>query len=143
MEKRFDAIVIGAGSGLIISSELASRGFKVALVEQDAFGGTCLNRGCIPSKMLIRSADVMDEIKRAPMLGINARIERIDWKKIMSRVNSFVDAEANELEKSNKADKNIKVYKETARFVGKKRLKVGNGIITADKTFYPANSRTR
>lgn len=141
MEKRFDAIVIGAGSGLIISSELARRGFKVALVEQDAFGGTCLNRGCIPSKMLLRSADVMDEIKRAQMLGINARVISIDWKKIMNRVNSFVDAEARELEKSNKADKNIKVYKATARFVGKKKLKVENDIITADKIFICAGTR--
>ncbi|MEM2916196.1 MAG: dihydrolipoyl dehydrogenase [Candidatus Woesearchaeota archaeon] len=141
MEKRFDVIVIGAGSVWIISSELASRGFKVALVEKDAFGGTCLNRGCIPSKMLLRSADVMDEIKRAQLLGISARVEEVDWKKIISRVNSFVDAEARELEKSNKADKNIKVYKATARFVGKKKLKVGNDIITADKIFICAGTR--
>ncbi len=141
MEKRFDVIVIGAGSGLEISSEAANRGLKVAVVEQSAFGGTCLNRGCIPSKMLIRSADVMDEIKRAQLLGINAKVLGIDWNFIMKRANGFVDKEARELEQANKEAKNITVYKTTAKFVGKKKLKVGKDVITADKIFICAGTR--
>lgn len=141
MEKRFDVIVIGAGSGLIISSYAAERGLKVAVVEQSAFGGTCLNRGCIPSKMLIRSADVMDEIKRAQLLGINAKVLGIDWNFIIKRANGFVDKEARELEQANKSDKNTTVYKTTAKFVGKKKLKVGKDVITADKIFICAGTR--
>ena len=60
--KKFDLIVIGAGSGLNISSAAADRGLKVAVVEKGPMGGTCLNRGCIPSKMLIHSADVVEII---------------------------------------------------------------------------------
>ena len=52
-------IVIGSGSGLEVSSEAAERGLSVAVVEHGPFGGTCLNRGCIPSKMLIHSAGVI------------------------------------------------------------------------------------
>ncbi|MEM4239801.1 MAG: dihydrolipoyl dehydrogenase [Candidatus Woesearchaeota archaeon] len=141
MEKRFDAIIIGAGSGLIISSYAAERGLKVAIVEQGPFGGTCLNRGCIPSKMLIRSADVIDEIKRAQMLGINAKVEGIDWQGIIKRAASAVDAEAKEIEQANRHTKNITVYKATAKFVGKKKLKVGKHIITADKIFICAGTR--
>jgi len=58
--KKFDAIVIGSGSGLEISSQFASQGFKVAVVDDGPFGGVCLNRGCIPSKMLIHAADVAE-----------------------------------------------------------------------------------
>jgi len=98
MQKRFDVIVIGAGSGLQISSYAAEQGMKVAVVESGPFGGTCLNRGCIPSKMLIHSADVAEEIKNAQMFGINARITSINWKQIISRVNGLVDKDAKEIE---------------------------------------------
>jgi mycothione reductase len=141
MEKRFDAIVIGAGSGLIISAYAAERGLKVAVVEQGAFGGTCLNRGCVPSKMLIRSADVMDEINRAQLLGIKAKVEGIDWKAIIKRVSETVDTEAKEIEQGNREAKNVTVYKTTAKFVGKKKLKVGKDVITADKIFICAGTR--
>ncbi len=141
MEKRFDAIVIGAGSGLVISSELAKRGLKVAVIDKGPFGGTCLNRGCVPSKMLIRSADIMDEINRAQMLGINAKVLGIDWKGIISRVSRTVDQEAKEIELGNRQTKNITVYKATAKFVGKKKLKVGKDVITADKIFICAGTR--
>ena len=67
---RFDLIVIGSGSGLEVSSDAAAKGLSVAVVEQGPFGGTCLNRGCIPSKMLIHCADVMETIQRADLFGI-------------------------------------------------------------------------
>ncbi|MBL8014042.1 MAG: FAD-dependent oxidoreductase, partial [Candidatus Omnitrophica bacterium] len=51
--KKFDVIVIGSGGGSKITSPAASLGYKVAVIEKDKLGGTCLNRGCIPSKMLI------------------------------------------------------------------------------------------
>ena len=97
MQKRFDVIVVGAGSGLIISSAAADMGKKVAVIEQDAFGGTCLNHGCIPSKILIHSADVALQVERSKFFGINAKIWGIDWKKIMQRT-AFVDKQAKEIE---------------------------------------------
>ncbi len=141
MEKRFDAIVIGAGSGLSISSEAAERGLKVAVVDNGPFGGTCLNRGCIPSKMLIQSANVVEEIQRAGLFGVNAKLNGIDWKRIMSRVNRTVDSEARAIEQGNRSVKNITVYKDTARFVGMRKLRVGNDVITADKIFICAGTR--
>ncbi len=141
MEKRYDTIVVGAGSGLLISSEAARRGLKVAVIDQGPFGGTCLNRGCIPSKMLIHSADVMETIQRAQLFGISAKVTGIDWKKIVSRVTRTVDTEAREIEQGNRTVKNITVYKDTARFVGRKKLKVGKDIITADKIFICAGTR--
>jgi mycothione reductase len=72
--QRFDMIVIGSGSSLEVSSEAAPLGLSVAIIEEGTFGGTCLNRGCIPSKMLIHCADVMDTIKSAHIFGIQATV---------------------------------------------------------------------
>ena len=70
----FDLIVIGSGSGLTVSSEAADRGLSVAVVEHGPFGDTCLNRGCIPSKMLIHSADLMETVRRAGLFGIGVEV---------------------------------------------------------------------
>lgn len=139
--KRFDVIVIGAGSGLIIASEAAARGLKVAVIDHGPFGGTCLNRGCIPSKMLIHSADVIETIRRASLFGITAKVSKIDWKKIIARVNHTIDNEARQIEQGNRSTRNVTVYKDTARFVGKKHIQVGKDIITADKIFICAGTR--
>ena len=56
----FDLIVIGSGSGLDVANAAAQHGMKVAIIEKSRMGGTCLNRGCIPSKLLIHSADVAE-----------------------------------------------------------------------------------
>ncbi len=141
MQKRFDVIVIGAGSGLSISSYAAERGLKVAVVEPGPFGGTCLNRGCIPSKMLIYSADVAETIQKSKQFGIEAKITKINWKQIVSRVNQTVDKEAKEIEQGNKQTRNITVYKTQGQFIGKKILRVGKDVITADKIFICAGAR--
>ena len=76
MEK-FDVIVVGAGSGMNISAAASSQGLKTALIEDGPMGGTCLNRGCIPSKILLHSADVAEQIRNAGKFGIKARIDSI------------------------------------------------------------------
>src|SRR3990172_5920542 len=141
MQKRYDVIVIGAGSGLAISSAVAEKGLKVAVVESGPFGGTCLNRGCIPSKMLIYSADVAETIQKSKQFGIDAKITKINWKQIVSRVNQTVDEEAKEIELGNKQTRNITVYKTQGQFIGKKLLRVGKDVITADKIFICAGAR--
>ncbi len=141
MQKRFDVLVIGAGSGLSISSYAAERGLKVAVVESGPFGGTCLNRGCIPSKMLIYSADVAETIQKSKQFGIESKITKINWKQIVSRVNQTVDEEAKEIEQGNKQTRNITVYKTQGQFIGKKLLRVGKDVITADKIFICAGAR--
>ncbi|MCH7771022.1 MAG: FAD-dependent oxidoreductase, partial [Bacteroidetes bacterium] len=70
--EHFDVIVIGAGSGLNISAATSNNlGLKTAIVEKGPMGGTCLNRGCIPSKMVIHAADVAEIIDKAKVCGIN------------------------------------------------------------------------
>jgi dihydrolipoamide dehydrogenase len=139
--KKFDVIVIGAGSGLSVSSAAAERGLKVAVIDKGPFGGTCLNRGCIPSKMLIHSADVVEDIRRAQLFGIKAKVTGIDWKKIVKRVTATVDGEAREIEEGNRGEKNITVYRDAAKFTGPKTLQVGKDSITADKIVIAVGTR--
>ncbi len=122
--KNFDVIVIGAGSGLLISSQAARAGYKVAVIEEDKFGGTCLLRGCIPSKILIHHADIARTIKNSAEFGISSKLLSVDFKNIVKEVSDFVDGEARAIEAGNKGDKNITVFKGRAEFTGKNTVKI-------------------
>ena len=137
----FDLIVIGAGSGLNISSAAAEKGMKVAVVEKGPMGGTCLNRGCIPSKIIIHSADVAETIKKSKSFGINSKINSIDFKKITSRASDIVDKDAREIEKSIKKDKNTTLFKVEAKFIAERTLKAGSETIRGKKVVIAAGTR--
>ena len=109
----YDMMVIGSGSGLEVSSEAAGSGLSVAVVEEGPFGGTCLNRSCIPSKMLIHCADVMETIQRSDLFGIKAKVEAVDWQFIICRTFEEIDADAASIEEGNLQSPNISVYKGT------------------------------
>ena len=66
----FYLIVIGSGSDLDVASAVYNDGLKIAVIEKDKRGGTCLNRGCVSSKLLIHSADISEIIKTAHLFGI-------------------------------------------------------------------------
>lgn len=138
---RFDVVVVGAGSGTTVSAAAAGAGRSVAIVDAGPFGGTCLNRGCIPSKMLVHVADVARTIRRAHLFGIDGRIERIDWQAIVERVFADIDAEASAIEEGNEAAERIVVYKGEARFVGPKLLEVEGQQISADSIVIAAGTR--
>jgi dihydrolipoamide dehydrogenase len=75
---QFDLIVIGSGAGTHVASQARHAGLKVALVDQGPTGGTCLNNGCVPSKMLIYPADVIRTIQESGAVGVHAEINDID-----------------------------------------------------------------
>jgi dihydrolipoamide dehydrogenase len=121
--QKFDLIVIGGGSGLNVANAAAFHNrLKVAIVEKDRLGGTCLNRGCIPSKLLIHSADVIETIKRANLFGINVKEFSIDFKKIISRVNDVTDSESDEIKNNLLKIENPKLFAKECRFVGEKKI---------------------
>jgi dihydrolipoamide dehydrogenase len=119
----FDLIVIGAGSGLDVANTAAQKGLSVALIEKDKMGGTCLNRGCIPSKLLIHTADVLELIRQSATFGINIEGKvSIDFEKIISRVNWIVDSNSEEIKEAyNKVD-NPRVFYSECKFIGAKEL---------------------
>lgn len=137
----FDLIVIGAGSGLNVSSAASDMGMKVAVVEKGPMGGTCLNRGCIPSKIIIHSADVAEAIKKSSLFGINSKINSIDFAKITSRASSIVDKDAKGIEEAIIEDKNTTLFKAEAKFIGERTLKAGKETIKGDKIVIAAGTR--
>jgi len=123
--KQYDLVVVGAGSGQNVAVACADQyDWKVALVEKGPLGGTCLNRGCIPSKMIIHAADVAEEIRSAEKFGIRAKIEAIDFAAVTRRANEHVDAEAVALEAGVQKHPKIDLYKGTAEFVRSKEVQV-------------------
>ncbi|MFC1742609.1 dihydrolipoyl dehydrogenase [Candidatus Riflebacteria bacterium] len=93
-KKNYDLIIIGAGpGGYIAAIRAGQQGLKTALIEKDSMGGMCLNRGCIPSKSLLKSARLYQEIKGAENFGIcGIKPEDIkpDWKKMNARAEKIV-----------------------------------------------------
>ena len=114
---------------------------SVAVVEEGPFGGTCLNRGCIPSKILIHCADVMETIQRSELFGIKARVESIDWQRIIRRASEEIDEDAKGIEEGNRQSPNIVVFKGTGRFVQNKTLEVNGEQINAESIVIAAGSR--
>lgn len=137
MAKVFDLIVIGAGSGL---NAIPDTG-RTALIEKGPLGGTCLNRGCIPSKIILHSADVAETIKNSAKFGIKSRISKINFSQIISRANKLVSKEAKDIEKEIRKSKNITLFRGAAKFIGNKTLKVGNNTIKGKKIIIAAGSR--
>ena len=87
----FDLIIIGAGpGGYELAAEAAAHGLTVAIAERDLLGGTCLNRGCIPTKALCRNAEVVNLIKEAAQWGISVNDMAIDYATAFARKNEVV-----------------------------------------------------
>ncbi len=113
----------------------------MAIIEPGPFGGTCLNRGCIPSKMLIRSADLMDSIRRSSFLGIDVCDARANWDFIVSRVAERINGEAKEDEESYRRYPNVAIFKDDCRFLDHKLLEVAGERIGANTIVIAAGSR--
>ena len=149
--EKFDLIVIGSGSGLDVANAIFQHGLRVAIVEKDRMGGTCLNRGCIPSKLLIHSADVAETIKRAHLFGIKVDGFTVDFQRMVERVNNITDSSSESIKNAFEGIENPKLFSKECRFAGEKTLSVGEGktnsekeiMITADRILIAAGTRPR
>lgn len=137
----FDLIVIGSGSGLDVANAAAQHGMHVAVVEKGRMGGTCLNRGCIPSKLLIHSAEVVEVIKTAKQFGINVGGFSVDFEKIVSRTNRIVDSDSDGIREAFSETDNPKLFPHECRFVGSKTISTGNETIKANKILIASGTR--
>ena len=86
MNTKYDIIIIGGGPGGYVAAIRASQlGKKVAIVEKEQLGGVCCNWGCIPTKALLKNANVLNTIKNASKYGIEINDYKINWSKIIQR----------------------------------------------------------
>ena len=140
--KEYDVIVVGSGGGAKIVSPAASIGQKVAIIEKDAFGGTCLNRGCIPSKMFIHPADLMEQIREATKFEIgHDPLFNPNFAALAERISQTVDKQSAGIAPAYEKNPNIDVYKAQARFIGNKLIAADGQVLTADKIFIATGAR--
>ncbi len=137
----FDLCIIGTGSGNSIPDDRFA-GWSVAMVERGRFGGTCLNVGCIPSKMLIYPADIVESIRSASGLGVEATLDGVRWREIRDRTFGRIDPIVDGGADYRRHQPNVEVFDADARFVGPGRLSVGDAEITADRWVLAAGART-
>ncbi|KAJ3028959.1 UNVERIFIED_CONTAM: hypothetical protein HDU68_000486 [Siphonaria sp. JEL0065] len=149
MAQHFDVIVIGSGSGSKLVRPIANLGFKVAVIEKDAYGGTCLNRGCIPSKMLIHPADVISTIKNeASKFGIHLSYDpsssqpiKIDQSALVSRVCAEIDQDSAAIGPNYDRNPNITRFNGTATFTGPKQLEIKTVVAKMETTVQITGSK--
>jgi len=137
----FDIAVIGSGSGnSIINDRFADK--RVALVEKGIFGGTCLNVGCIPTKMFVHPADLAHAAVHADALGVDVHLDQVRWADVRDRIFRRIDPISLAGLHWREHNDNVTVFREQARFVGPKTLETGTGeTITADQFVIAAGSR--
>ncbi len=145
--RHHDLVIIGTGSGNSILTPDFD-GWDVALIERDVFGGTCLNRGCIPSKMFVYAADIAETARHGPTLGVHTRFESADWPAIRDRVFGRIDPIAAGGERYRVEDSpNVTVYRGSARFIGPRQLVVTGmpggepALLSADHVVLAAGAR--
>jgi mycothione reductase len=134
----YDLVIVGAGSGNMLPADL--EGLRVAIIERDRFGGTCLNRGCIPSKMLVYAADIAQTIRNAGRYGIDAELIGADWPAIRDRVFARTDQSSDD-GLAWRRRSGVDVYIGEAHFVAPKVLEVDGRQLRADRMIVAAGSR--
>jgi mycothione reductase len=140
--ENYDLIIVGTGSGnSVINSEMD--GWRIAIVERWTFGGTCLNRGCIPSKMFVYAADVAKSAANdnGPKYGLTTRFESADWPAIVRRVFSRIDPIAEGGREYRLSLPNVTVYEGNAQFVGDRTLVVNGQEIRGERVVIATGAR--
>jgi mycothione reductase len=135
----YDLVVVGAGSGNMLPKK-ALDGRRIAIIERGPFGGTCLNRGCIPSKMLVYAADVAESVRTAGRYGIRAELLGVDWPAVRDRVFDRTDRASEETLEARRQS-GVDVYVGEARFVEPRVLEVDGQRVRGERVVVAAGSR--
>jgi mycothione reductase len=139
--ERFDVLVVGSGSGMIVASTAVESGFKVAIVDKGPMGGTCLNVGCVPSKMLIYPSDVIAAFNEAQTLGVHGSITSVDFKNIMDHMHKLVNHDSNQQAQAVRGTPNLKWFNLQGEFISDYTMRVGEEEIRAEMVFIVSGAR--
>ena len=136
----FDIVVIGAGpGGYPAAIRAAQLGAKVAIVEKEQLGGTCLNWGCIPTKALIAAAEIVEKVKHAESLGISAKDLTVNYTTMIGHKDKTVTTLRGGI-KQLLAGNGVKTFTGIASFVDRNTIEVGGERISAKKTIIATGS---
>src|SRR5262245_55691180 len=143
MPRDFDAIVIGTGqSGPALARRMAREGWKVAVVERDKPGGTCVNTGCIPTKTLVASAKVAAMARRAAEYGVvlDGPV-RVDIRRVKERMRAVSGKSRESVTRSLEQNENITFLRGHGRLVARDRVQVGSEELRAARIFLNVGAR--
>ncbi len=141
VEKEYDVIVIGSGRGLKVAYKALKDGYRVALVDKGPAGGTCVNVGCIPSKMLIAVADRAMELREASKFGIDAQLRGFDFPKIMGQMRDYVNPITSKTHDALKGNEDLDYYHGAGTFTGDYMLDADGAMIKGKKIFIASGAR--
>lgn len=128
----YDIIAIGGGSGgLAVAQRAAQYGKRAAVIERSKLGGTCVNVGCVPKKVMWYGAHMAEAIKQAPDYGFDVQTNGFDWNKLVTTRQAYI-ARLNGIYANNLSTKDIDVFEGSAEFVDSKTVQVGDQQLTAD-----------
>ncbi|MDP4755593.1 MAG: dihydrolipoyl dehydrogenase [Aquiluna sp.] len=143
-DSNFDLVILGSGSGGYAAALRAAQlGLSVALIERDKLGGTCLHRGCIPTKALLHSAEVADTTKEAASYGIQATFQGIDMPAVNKYRDSIVDKLYKGLTGLVSMQKSITFVEGEGRMTGPKTVTVGSESYTGKNLILATGSNTK
>ncbi len=137
----YDVVVLGSGCGMAVVDHAAAHDLSVALVEPGLLGGTCLNVGCIPSKMLIAPADIVAEQERAVRLGVTMKIDDIDFASIMIHMRASRAESQAHMQHSLSHMDGVRYYPAAASYVEPDVLQVGDDTIRGTQVFIAIGAR--
>ncbi|MEL6500008.1 MAG: glutathione-disulfide reductase [Cyanobacteria bacterium J06623_1] len=133
MSYDFDLFVIGAGSGGIATARRAAQyGAKVGIVESDRLGGTCVNRGCVPKKLMVYASHFPAGFEESAGYGWQIGESSFDWLKMITAVNNEVDR-LNGIYQRMLDNSEVKVYRGYGKFVDPHTIEIGDQKVTAEK----------
>jgi len=142
MNRRFDAIVIGAGqAGPPMVGRIAATGKSVGLIERKLIGGTCVNTGCTPTKTMVASAYAAHLARRAADFGVSAGPVGVDFTAVMARKDKVVGASRSGLEAWLRGMANCTLVEGHARFLSPTTVRVGDDVLEAERFFINVGCR--
>ncbi len=130
-------------AGLPIANKAAYKGLKTVLFEQELLGGTCLNRGCIPTKTMIESAHVAHVVRTAGRVGIGAGEPQVNLAAIVQRKNEVVESIRTNAYKQVRSNNNLTLIETKAVFEAPGRLRAGDTIVEAGRIIVNTGARNR
>ncbi len=141
--KHYDLIVIGTGSAMNLVNPYLEQhpDAKIAVIDKDEPGGICLNKGCIPTKMLLYPADLIRQIRDARRFGIDVNIEKIHFRSIMERMRAHVFRDMNNIRESLRGTELLDFYEETATFTAPYTLNAGGTKMKGRQIFLCTGSK--
>jgi glutathione reductase (NADPH) len=141
MAQHYDLLTIGAGSGgVAVSNRAASYGAKCALIEAGRIGGTCVNVGCVPKKVMWNAASLAHALEDAPEYGFSVPAHTFDWT-VLKRERDQHVLDLNALYERHLLQNGVRIVRGTARFAGPKTVTVGADTLTAEHIVIAAGGR--